>query len=328
MYRNDPTCATIFIPCFNEEANIELLYQRVVAVASKWSFPVEILYTENGSTDRTLAILESLANRDQRVRVLVMSRNFGYQGAISAGLAHATGDIVMVMDGDQQDPPEIFPRFIEEWKKGAMVVYGSREKRDAPFFRKIGYKFFYRVIRALSYIDIPRDASDFALMDRRIVDILNAMPERDRFIRGLRAFSGFKQVGISYDRPERAQGVTSFRFRDYLRFASRSIFSYSYKPLELVSLLAIFTMAIACVGAVYFFVLYFVQPNQPRGFATLILAILFFGGIQLLSLAIIGEYIGRIFEEVKRRPMYIIDRKINLDRECRQNMVSVDHLLH
>jgi dolichol-phosphate mannosyltransferase len=250
MHRNDPARATIFIPCYNEEANIEPLYRRIADVASGWAFPVEILYTDNGSTDRTLATLESLAQRDARVRVLVMSRNFGYQGAISAGLAHATGDVVMVMDGDQQDPPEIFPQFIEAWKKGAMVVYGLREKRDAPFFRKIGYKLFYRIIRALSYIDIPHDASDFALMDRRIVDILNAMPERDRFIRGLRAFSGFTQVGIAYNRPDRAQGVTSYRFRDYLRFAYRSIFSYSYKPLEFVSLLAVITMTIACIGAV------------------------------------------------------------------------------
>ncbi|MCW1891740.1 MAG: glycosyltransferase family 2 protein [Candidatus Uhrbacteria bacterium] len=324
MYRDDPTCATIFIPCFNEEANIEPLYRRVADVVSKWSFPVEILYTDNGSTDRTLTILESIAAKDSRVHVLVMSRNFGYQGAISAGLAHATGDIVMVMDGDQQDPPELLPRFIEEWKRGAMVVYGSREKRDAPFFRKIGYKLFYRIIRALSYIDIPRDASDFALMDRRIVDILNAMPERDRFIRGLRAFSGFRQVGVSYDRPERGKGVTSFRFRDYLRFAYRSIFSYSYKPLELVSLLAVFTMVIACIGTVFYLALYFAQPNQPRGFATLILAILFFGGIQLFSLAIIGEYIGRIFEEVKKRPIYIIDRKISSHQEHQQGVTLTD----
>lgn len=304
---------TVFIPCFNEEANIEPLYERVAAVASNFPFPVEFLYTDNGSTDRTREFLEVLARRDSRVRVLIMSRNFGYQGAVTAGLAHATGDVVIVLDGDQQDPPELIPRFLEEWKKGANVVYGSREKRDAPFVRRLGYSAFYKIMRSLSYIDIPRDASDFALIDRRVVDVLNAMPERDRLVRGLRAYAGFKQVGIPYERPARKKGVTSFRLRDYIRFAYRSIFSYSYKPLELISLLAIASVILAFIGAVVYLVLYFIQPDQPRGFATLVLGILFFGGVQLLSLAIIGEYVGRIFEEVKGRPIYIVGERIGFD---------------
>lgn len=304
---------TVFIPCFNEESNIEPLFDRVTAVASQFPFPVEILYTDNGSTDRTNEKLVALTKRDSRVRILVMSRNFGYQGAVTAGLAHATGDVVMVLDGDQQDPPELIPRFLEEWKKGADVVYGSREKRDAPFIRKLGYSTFYKIMSSLSYIDIPRDASDFALMDRRVVDVLNAMPERDRLVRGLRAYAGFKQVGVPYERPARTQGETSFRLRDYVRFAYRSIFSYSYKPLELLSLLAIIAVIFTFIGAIAYLVLYFVQPDQPRGFATLILAILFFGGVQLLSLAIIGEYVGRIFEEVKGRPTYIVSERIGFE---------------
>jgi polyisoprenyl-phosphate glycosyltransferase len=306
---------SIVIPFYNEEDNIEPLYQRIASVAAALPCEVEMIFVENGSRDRSRERLIRIASADPRVRVLVLSRNFKYQGGISAGLAHVRGDVAVVMDGDQQDPPEMIPAFIEQWQKGFYVVYGTRAKREASFINKIGFKLFYRLLRAVAYIDIPLDASDFVLMDRRVVDILNAMPERDRLVRGLRAYAGFPQTGIPYERPARAHGVSSFRFMDYVRFGLWSIFSFSYKPLEFISYLAGFTVCLTIVGMGAYLVLAIVNPNLPHGFSTLILATLFLGGIQLLGLAIIGQYIGRIFEEIKQRPIYIVENEVRFEPE-------------
>lgn len=306
-----PQLITCVLPCYNEEANVKPLYERLVKVFATIEAKVEMIFVENGSRDHTQARLKELADKDPRVRVLVLSRNFGYQGGISSGIAMAKGGVVIVMDGDQQDPPELIPALLEKWREGYMVVYGTRAKRVASLFHQVGYKLFYRLFRAFAYVDIPLDASDFALMDRRVVDLLNHMPERDRLIRGLRAFTGFRQTGVPYERPARAHGVSSFSLRDYIRFAMRSIFAYSYKPLEAIFGLALATVGLTVIGAIVYLALYFTNPDLPRGFSTLILAILFLGGVQLLSLAIIGEYIGRIFEEVKQRPIYIIDKELS-----------------
>jgi polyisoprenyl-phosphate glycosyltransferase len=312
-----PATISCVIPCYNEEENVRPLYERLVRALSNGHAAIELIFVENGSHDATQARLRELAAQDARVRVLVLSRNFGYQGGISAGLAAATGDVVVVMDADQQDPPELIPQFIEKWREGYMVVYGTRAKRAASAFYQFGYKLFYRLFRAFAYIDIPLDASDFALMDRRVVSLLNHMPERDRLIRGLRAFTGFAQTGVPYDRPERTHGTSNFRLRDYVRFAMRGILAFSYKPLEAIFGLALGTVALTIIGLIVYFVLYFVSPSVPRGFSTLILVVLFLGGVQLLSLAIIGEYVGRIFEEVKQRPIYILDQEISQAKTTR-----------
>ncbi len=308
------------MPCYNEADNVKPLYERIVKVFSGISIPLEIIFVENGSSDTTRQILKDIAAQDDRVRVLVLSRNFGYQGGISAGLAAATGAVVVVMDGDQQDPPELIPAFIDKWCEGYMVVYGTRTKRIASLFHRLGYKLFYRLFKAFAYIDIPLDASDFALMDRRVVDLLNHMPERDRLIRGLRAFTGFRQTGVAYERPARAHGISSFRLRDYIRFAMRSIFAFSYKPLEAIFGLALAAVGVTIIGGCVYLGLYFTNANLPRGFSTLILAILALGGVQLLSLAIIGEYVGRIFEEVKRRPIYILDEEISTQKDLKNQL--------
>ena len=312
--RDQPKLCSVVMPCFNEAENVRPLYERLVKVMSSIPITAEFVFIENGSTDRTREELAMLAQNDARVRVLVLSRNFGYQGAISAGLAYARGDIVVVMDGDQQDPPEIIPALLEQWRRGYMVVYGTRAKREASWLYQMGYKLFYRLIRGLSYIDIPLDASDFALMDRRVVDTLNRMPERDRLIRGLRAYTGFRQTGIPYERPARAHGTSSYTFRAYIRFAVRGIFSFSYKPLEAIMTLALCTVGLAMIGIAGYLILFFLRPDLPRGFSTLILVLLALGGIQLLSTAIIGEYIGRIFEEIKQRPIFILDHEIHGSR--------------
>lgn len=305
-----PRLMSVVMPCFNEEENVEPLYQRLRNTFASVPYALEFIFVENGSKDATQARLAAIATQDARVRVVVLSRNFGYQGAIGAGLAHAEGDVVVVMDGDQQDPPELIPQMLEEWYKGHDVVYGIRATREASAFYRWGYKQYYHILRAIADIDIPLDASDFALMDRRIVNILRQMPERDRLWRGLRAYAGFSQTGVPYHRPARVGGVSSFNIGTYIHFARRSLFSYSTKPLAWLFTIAILTVLLALIGCGIYLWLALSQPDVPRGFPTLILAVLFLGGIQLMSIAIIGEYIGRIFEEVKQRPPFIVDHEI------------------
>ncbi|MDO8584391.1 MAG: glycosyltransferase family 2 protein [bacterium] len=309
--RSLPGFLSVIIPCYNEAENVDPLYERLRLVLKDLAVPYEILYIENGSRDETKKKLLDLASRDSHVRLLIFTRNFGYQGAISAGLEHAKGDAVVTMDGDLQDPPELIPALLKEWQNGFLIVYGRREKREAPRFYQWGYKWFYRFIRSMAYIDIPLDASDFALIDRRVADVLTDMPERDRFIRALRAYTGFRHTGVSYDRPARQAGESNFSLRDYLRFAQRGIFSFSFKPLELISLLAFVTVVLTILAALAYFILALLKTDLPRGFPTTILIMLFLGGVQLLSLAIIGEYIGRIFEEIKHRPLYVLDREVH-----------------
>ncbi|HEV2404783.1 MAG TPA: glycosyltransferase family 2 protein, partial [Ktedonobacterales bacterium] len=264
--------------------------------------------------DASSAVFDELAARDDRVCVLTLSRNFGSQGAYTAGMRHASGDCVICLDGDIQDPPEMIPAFVAKWLEGYEVVYGTRVRRKGSLIRRIGYKAFYRLFKRLSYIDIPVDAGDFSLMDRRVVDVMNAMPERNRFIRGLRAWTGFRQTGIPYTRQDRQAGETSNSIVDLFRWASMGIVSFSYAPLELISLLAIFVVCLSAVGLVVYTALYFIVPNAPRGFQTLLVMVLFLGSIQLLCLSIIGTYLGKIFEEIKGRPTYIVQRIQNDQR--------------
>jgi len=305
-----PQLISVVMPCYNETANVEPLYARLRETFAAIPCQAEFVFVEHGSIDDTQAKLIALAKQDPRVRIVILSRNFGYQGGIGAGLAHAKGEVVIVMDGDQQDPPELIPQMLAEWQKGYDVVYGIRATREASKFHQWGYKQYYRLLRATAEIKIPLDASDFALMDRRIVDTLNAMPERDRLWRGLRAYAGFSQIGVPYHRPERGGGASSFTLTSYVRFARRSIFSYSYKPLEWLFIIALLTVALTIIGGLVYLWLALTQSDIPRGFPTLILVVLFLGGVQMLGIAIIGEYVGRIFEEVKQRPLFIVDREV------------------
>ena len=223
----------------------------------------------------------------------------------------ASGDAVILLDGDLQDPPEMIGEFVTKWKEGFDVVYGIREKRDASLFLRIAYKLFYRIFSKLSYIKIPRDAGDFSLMDRKVVNILISMPERDMFIRGMRAWVGFKQIGVPYHRPERMFGVTTNSLLKNVRWAKKGIFSFSYEPLEMVFYLATIISFVTFVAIIIYFILYALYPDQPKGISSIIVLILFFGSVQLLSISIIGEYLGRIFEEVKERPKFIVKDIVN-----------------
>jgi dolichol-phosphate mannosyltransferase len=297
---------SIVVPCYNEQDNIEALHERTAAVMAEVTRDWELVFVDNGSRDESARAFAEVAAHDPHVTVLSLSRNFGSQAAYSSGLDYARGDAVICMDGDLQDPPEVIPELVTKWVDGYEVVYGDRVRRQAGFAMRLANKAFYRLLRRFSYIDIPLDAGDFGLLDRRVVDIMNAMPERNRLIRGLRAWVGFKQVGVPYTRDARHAGRSSNSIVDLFRWASTGLVSYSYAPLELISLLAGVVMVLAAFAIVFYTVLYFIRPNVPQGFQTLLVAILFLGAVQLLCLSIMSEYIAKIFEEVKGRPKYIV----------------------
>lgn len=297
---------SVVVPCFNEQENIKALHERTAAVMSQISGDWELVFVDNGSRDDSARILGEVAAQDSHVAVLALSRNFGSQAAYSSGIEYAHGEAVVCMDGDLQDPPEVIPELVARWLEGYEVVYGDRVRRDAGLGMRIANKAFYRLLRRFSYIDIPLDAGDFGLLDRRVVDIMNAMPERNRLIRGLRAWVGFRQIGVPYTRDARHAGRSSNSLLDLFRWASTGLVSYSYAPLELISLLAGVVMVLAGIAIVVYTVLYFLRPGVPQGFQTLLVAVLFLGAVQLLCLSIISEYIAKIFEEVKGRPKYIV----------------------
>ena len=302
---------SIVVPCYNEQANIKALHDRTAAVMAEVTADWDLVFVDNGSRDDSRRTFAELAAEDQHVTVLSLSRNFGSQAAYSSGIEYAHGDAVICMDGDLQDPPEVIPGLVSRWLEGYEVVYGDRVRRKAGLVMRVANKAFYRLLRRFSYIDIPVDAGDFGLLDRRVVDIMNAMPERNRLIRGLRAWVGFRQVGVPYERDARHGGRSSNSVVDLFRWASTGLVNYSYAPLELISLLAGVVMVLAAVAIVIYTVLYFLKPNVPQGFQTLLVAILLLGAVQLLCLSIISEYIAKIFEEVKARPKYIIGSVTN-----------------
>ena len=310
---------SIVVVCYKDELNIEALYSRLKKVMEELTPDYEIIYVNDASPDNSETILRRLAENDPKLIVINHSRNFGAQAAFTSGMIQSLGDAVILMDGDLQDPPELILEFVKKWIEGYKVVYGTRKNREASMgkVKEWIYHQFYIIFKKLSYIDIPMDAGEFSLMDRVVVNYMNSLPERDRFIRGLRAWIGFNSTGISYTRPERYDGRTSVSTKGLIsafRWARKAIFSFSYKPLEWITYLALSTTFLAFLGIIYFIVFHFIK-GAPQGFATTIVVILFFASIQLLTLGIIGEYIGRIFEEVKGRPRYIIREIINDPKE-------------
>ena len=303
------------IPCYNDALAIPVMHERLTKVFTEIGSPYEIIFVNDGSPDNSEQVLRTLAAKDPHVIVVIHSRNFSSQNAFVSGMTVATGDAVVLLDGDLQDPPEMIKQFVEKWTEGFDIVYGIREKREASFFLQVAYKLFYRIFSKLSYIKIPRDAGDFSLISRKVVDVLLAMPERDIFVRGMRAWVGFKQIGIPYHRPERMFGQTTNNLLKNVRWAKKGIFSFSYEPLELIFYLAFIVSMVALLAIVVYIALYLIYPDQPKGINTLIVLALFFGSVQLVSLSIIGEYLGRIFEEVKGRPKFIVKEILNDPRK-------------
>ncbi len=288
------------------------MYERLSNTFDRIGVDYEIIFVNDASPDNAKEVLAEIARSDRRVVVVNHSRNFGSQSAFTSGMRIATGDAVVLLDGDLQDPPELIEQFVTKWEQGFDVVYGIRTKRQATMFLRSGYKLFYRMFRAASYVPMPLDAGDFSLLDRRVVDALNSLPENNRFLRGLRAWVGFRQTGVTYTRPERMFGRTTNSFLRNLGWARKGIFSFSYAPLELITVLAVATIIGSALAAIAVLLVRLVSPHQaPSGLTTAILIVLFLGGVQLACLSIIGSYLAHIYDEVKRRPAFIVESILN-----------------
>src|SRR5260221_2964815 len=300
------------IACYRDAPAVPIMHERLTAVFKRIGVDYEIIFVNDHSPDNAREVLTELAARDPKVVVINHSRNFGSQNAYTSGMRFATGDAVVLLDGDLQDPPELIEAMHQKWKEGCDVVYGQRVQRDATRFLQLAYKAFYRIFRAASYVPMPLDAGDFSLIDRRVVEALNNLPENNRFLRGLRAWVGFKQTGVPYVRPERMFGRTTNSLLSNLGLARKAIFSFSYLPLDLIVWLAVATVGFSMVAIIVQVLLRFLVPDAaPRGATTIICLFLFLGGIQLLCLGIIGSYLAHIYDEVKRRPPYIVESILN-----------------
>lgn len=303
---------TAIVACYRDAPAINIMYQRLIAVFEKIRADYEIIFVNDGSPDNTYEILRELAAKDKKVIGINHSRNFGSQSAFTSGMRIASGDAVILLDGDLQDPPELIEQFFEKWQKGFDVVYGVRGKRKASLILRICYKAFYRIFRISSYVPIPLDAGDFSLIDRRVVNAINSLPENNRYLRGIRAWVGFKQTGVEYVRPERIFGLTTNSFLSNMQWARKAIFSFSYAPLDLIIWLAFSTLGFSFFGALYqIFGSILFPGSSPRGFTTLFVLILFMGGIQLLCLGVVSSYLAHIYDEVKHRPAYIVESYLN-----------------
>jgi glycosyltransferase involved in cell wall biosynthesis len=310
-----PTRISAVIPCYREAESIPVMHERLTKVFQEMEVDYEIIFVDSGSPDHTPEVLAELAARDRRVTVVRHTRAFGSQSAYSSGMRLATGDAVVLMDGDLQDPPELIPTLVARWREGYEVVYGERIAREGPALMNATRKAFYRVFQRLAYVSMPVDAGDFSLLDRRVVDAINALPETHRFVRGLRAFVGYRQIGVPYERPERLFGRSSNNFLANMGWARRAIVSFSYAPLDLIGWLAFFTTAAAILAAIVEIVLKIVDPGAaPKGYATLIVVVLFVGGVQMICFSVIGSYMAHMYEEIKARPPYILDHVLNPPR--------------
>ena len=316
---------SVVIPTYRSEPNLPTLVERLTAALSRAPYSYEVIFVDDSSPDNSLEVLRGICGRDDRVKVVSLSRNFGQQVATSAGLRYATGDAVIVMDDDLQDPPEFIPELLAKWEEGYDVVYAIRRSRKENFVKRFGYKVYYRMMTKMSYIQIPKDSGDFGLMDRRVVDIINCMPERTRFMRGIRAWVGFRQIGIPCDRAERYRGRPAYDFFNILKLASSGVFAFSDLPLRISSAVGFVISMLAFLGMILTLIQKAVTYFYPRnpiaiwpGFSTIVLSILFLGGIQLIGIGILGEYVAKIYNEVKQRPLFLVKEKIGIaDRDPR-----------
>ena len=308
--KNKEKLISAVIACYNDEHSIPIMHQRLTKTFLKIGCNYEIIFINDGSPDNSEEVLEKICSDDENTIAIMHSRNFSSQNAFTSGMMYSRGDAVVILDGDLQDPPELIEKFYDHWIEGYDVVYGVRENRDTTIFLKLAYKLFYRIFNRLAYIHIPIDAGDFSLMDRKVVDAINNSPENDRYIRGLRAWVGFKQIGVPYHRPERMFGETTNNFFSNFRWARKGIFSFSNVPIEFIIYFSSFIVFVSALALVFYIGYYFINPTAPRGVTTIIVLVLFLGGAQLLSISILAEYIGKILEETKRRPKFIINKII------------------
>jgi len=306
---------SIIIPVYNEEGTLEALYQRLTAVMCSVSDEFEIIFVDDNSKDNSFNIMNDLYEKDDRVKILKFSRNFGHQAAISAGLDHSQGEAVIMMDADLQDPPEVIIKLVKKYKEGYDVVYARREARKGEsMFKLWTASAFYKIINYFADIDIPLNTGDFRLINRKVVDSLKSIPEKNRFLRGLIPWVGYKQIGVDYIRDARHAGSTKFTTRKMMHFAIDGISGFSHVPLKIATMLGFIVSLISFLIVLWVF--YFRLSREPvPGWASLMVTITFIGGIQLISLGIIGEYLARIYDEVKNRPLYLLDKKIGIKDE-------------
>ena len=302
------------IPIYNEEQNLPDLLRRTTAALDLTGRPWELLLVDDGSRDRSAQIIRDAHAADPRVKLIALSRNFGHQPAVTAGVHHAAGDAVILLDGDLQDPPELIPDLVRKWSEGFQVVLAQRKTRaDNSGPRGLGFRLFYPLLRRISDLPAAPDAGIFGLMDRAVVDQFNKLPERNRFIPGLRSWLGFKQAAVEYDRQTRAAGQPKQTLGRLIRYAMDGMVSFSFKPLRFATYLGFTCAAIGFVTAIVFIVrrLFFHDP-AVTGFTTLLTMMMFIGGVQLITIGILGEYVGRIYEEIKQRPLYVVAEKLGL----------------
>jgi dolichol-phosphate mannosyltransferase len=305
---------SVVAPVFNEEAILPEFYRRVSAVLNQIGEPWELVLVNDGSRDRSPEIMAELHARDPRVKVVSFARNFGHQIAITAGADYARGDAVVVMDADLQDPPEAIPELLARWREGYEVIYAVRaERKGETWFKEFTARFFYRLIYRITDINIPMDVGDFRLMDRKVVNALKQMHEHHRFMRGMSVWVGFRQTGVKYVRAERYAGVTKYPLKKMLKFALDGITSFSYLPLQLATYVGFIAAGLAVLGIIATVILRLSGSQAFYGQATTLVSVLFLGGVQLISLGIIGEYLGRIYDEVKGRPLYIVRETLGFE---------------
>jgi len=304
---------TAIAACYKDELAIPFMAERLQKTFEKIGVDYEIIFVNDGSPDDTQTVVERLAAANPKIKGITHSRNFGSQNAFTSGMKLATGDACILLDGDLQDPPELIEGFHEKWREGYDVVYGVRTRREMPRLLELGYKGFYRLFQSMAYIRVPVDAGDFSLIDRKVMTVLNSLPERDRFVRGLRAWSGFKQTGVPYVRPERMFGRSTNNMLANFRWAKKGIFSFSYIPLEMIALGALVVSLVALLAAFAQIISRILHPELPQGISLIIVISLFLGAINLMSLAFIAEYIAKIFEEVKQRPLFVVTKLVNFD---------------
>lgn len=310
MEPRDLTLLSVVAPVFDEEETVEAFYGRVVGALS--GVPFELILVDDGSGDRTPELLEGLASTDPRVKVVSLSRNFGHQAALTAGLDHARGHAIAMIDADLQDPPELIPTMLEHWRSGSDVVYAVRSHRDGEtWFKLASARWFYRLFARLTGLDLAQNSGDFRLLDRRALDALLAMRERSRFLRGMTVWVGYTQTAVPYERDPRYAGDTKYTLRRMLRFSLDAVSSFSHAPLQAATLLGFFFSVIAFLGIPATLVARLADLYVP-GIASLLIVVLMLGGIQLITLGIIGEYVGRIYDEVKGRPLYLVRGRRNV----------------
>ncbi len=303
---------SVVVPMYFEEEVAMACYTRITQVMKEIEYDYEIIFVNDGSRDNTKEILKEIANRDKKAKIINFSRNFGHQMAVTAGIDKASGNAIIIIDADLQDPPELIKDMISLWRKGADVVYAVRKARKGEtLFKVITAKYFYKFLNFMTNINIPKDTGDFRLIDRKVAEVFKSMPESNRFIRGMISWVGFEQVPIEYVRNERYAGKTKYPLKKMLKFATDAIISFSIKPLKLIELLGGISIIISIILLIYAIIDRIL--NNTSGWASIIVAISFFSGVQLISLGMIGEYIARIYEENKKRPLYIISEEINFD---------------